>query len=79
MCWDFKFIVKNQNLSKCRIVAEFFTKPRFAHFFEVFRRIAQLGEEQELKEQKLEEEEEKERRGHRSQVECAPQEVGAYR
>ena len=78
MCWDFKFIVKNQNLSKCRIVAEFFYETPIRAFFEVFRRIAQLGEEQELKEQKLEEEE-KERRGHRSQVECAPQEVGAYR
>ena len=59
----------------CRI---FLRNPDSRIFFEVFRRIAQLGEEQELKEQKLEEEE-KERRGHRSQVECAPQEVGAYR
>ena len=44
MFWNFNLTVKYENIpkAKCRIVADFFTKPRFAHFFEVFRRIAQL-------------------------------------
>ena len=37
MCWDFKFIVKNQNLSKCRIVAEFFYETTIRAFFRGFQ------------------------------------------
>jgi hypothetical protein len=39
----FDFNVKNENLRKCRIVAEFISKTRFANFFMFFRRIAHLG------------------------------------
>ena len=35
--------MKNQNLPKCRIVTEFFYKTPIREFFEVFKRIAQLG------------------------------------
>ena len=42
-CEKSKFTVKNQNLPKCRIVAEFFHETPIREFFEVFKRIAQLG------------------------------------
>ena len=37
MCWDFKFTVKNQNLPKCRIVAEFFHETPIRAFFRGFQ------------------------------------------
>ena len=39
----FKSNVKNENLRKCRIVAELFFKTSIREFFRVFRQIAQLG------------------------------------
>ena len=40
---DFKFTIKNQNLPKRRIVAEFFYETPIRIFLEVSKRIAQLG------------------------------------
>ena len=37
MVWDFKFTVKNQNLPKCRIVAEFFYETPIRAFFRGFQ------------------------------------------
>ena len=37
MCWDFKFTVKNQNLPKCRIVADFFYETPIRAFFRGFQ------------------------------------------
>ena len=37
MCWDFKFTLKNQNLPKCRIVAEFFYETPIRAFFRGFQ------------------------------------------
>ena len=37
MFWDFKFTVKNQNLPKCRIVAEFFFETPIRAFFQGFQ------------------------------------------
>ena len=37
MFWDFKFTVKNQNLPKCRIVAEFFYETPIRALFRGFQ------------------------------------------
>ena len=37
MFWDFEFTVKNQNLPKCRIVAEFFYETPIREFFRRFQ------------------------------------------
>ena len=37
MFWDFKFTVRNQNLPKCRIVAEFFYETPIRAFFRGFQ------------------------------------------